>query len=139
MAQNGPILLIDDDEDDLEILSTILKSEGIQNEVIFFDNGLDALIYLRSMSEKAFLILSDINMPKMNGIELQAAITKDPIVKEKSIPFVFFTTSASEQAVQQAYKTSVQGVFEKGQTFQEVGRKLRIIIEYWKECKHPNS
>jgi CheY-like chemotaxis protein len=139
MAHDGPIILIDDDEDDLLILETILKSEGIPNEVKFFTTGKDALNFLKSMNEKAFLILSDINMPKMNGMELQAAINEDPVLKEKSIPFVFFTTSATEHAIQQAYKSSVQGFFEKGNTFQEVGRKLRTIVEYWKECRHPNS
>jgi CheY-like chemotaxis protein len=138
MTCDGPIILIDDDDDDLMILKTVLKKEGITNKLKIFTNGLDAFSFLKSMTEKAFLILCDINMPKMSGLELRDAINEDSVLKEKSIPFVFFTTSAAEHSVQHAYKTSVQGFFEKGVTFEEVGRQLRTIVEYWKMCKHPN-
>ena len=134
---DGPIILIDDDYDDLTILTTVLKQEGITNSVKIFTNGSDALEFLQTMTEKAFIILCDINMPKMNGMELQAAISADARLKEKSIPFVFFTTSATPLAIQQAYKSSVQGFFEKGDTMEKLVRRMRIIIDYWKECKHP--
>lgn len=139
MAHDGPIILIDDDDDDLMILKAFLIKEGITNELKVFSNGLDALHFLRSMDEKAFLILSDINMPKMTGLQLRDAINEDPVLKEKSIPFVFFSTSAEEGAIQLAYKMSVQGFFQKGSTINEIGRQLRSIIDYWKQCKHPNN
>jgi CheY-like chemotaxis protein len=139
MSYDGPILLIDDDEDDIDLVSEVLRQEGVHNDLHHFKNGLEAIEFLLSSPRRPFLILADINMPKMGGIEMRRAISENPVLKSKSIPFVFFTTTATEQTVLQAYEMDVQGFFEKANTIKETARRLRNIVEYWKDCRHPNQ
>lgn len=97
------------------------------------------LQFLRTTHEKPFLILCDINMPVMNGLELRRKIDEDDFLRRKSIPFVFFTTYAVPQEVSQAYELTVQGFFEKGNNLKQLTDTLRLILEYWTVCRHPNS
>jgi CheY-like chemotaxis protein len=72
MNKNGPILVIEDDEDDKEIILEVFKTLDYGNEIIFFYDGNEALEYLNNNPDlKPFLILSDINMPKLNGFALR--------------------------------------------------------------------
>ena len=139
MAYDGPILLIDDDDDDLDIVTAVLRKEGVHNDLHHFKDGLQAIEFLLSTTVRPFLILADINMPKMGGIEMRKAISENPLLKSKSIPFVFFTTTATESTVLQAYDMDVQGFFEKGKSMEEMTRRLKNIVEYWKDCRHPNN
>lgn len=139
MSQSGPIVLIDDDEDDYELFTMVMEKEGIQNKLIHFTNGAKALEYLQTTTDSPFLILSDMNMPKMGGIELRQAIEKDERLRRKSVPFIFFTTSGAELAVRRAYDLSVQGFFVKRDTVDALIRQVRLIFDYWQECYHPNN
>ncbi|MEO7523190.1 MAG: response regulator [Ferruginibacter sp.] len=79
MNKRGPILIIEDDRDDQEILIEIFKELNYENEVIFFDEGEKALEYLIATMIKPFIIFSDINMPKLNGLELRLKIKENQI------------------------------------------------------------
>lgn len=135
----GPIIFLDDDIDDHFIFSEICKKMGIGNRLKFFRSGEDLLHYLRVTEERPFIIFSDINMPQMSGIVLRRHINDDPHLREKSIPFVFFSTAASPEQIREAYKLTVQGFFLKETTFEELEVTLRMILGYWKKCKHPNA
>lgn len=137
--KNGAILLIDDDKDECELIKDALTHEGIENELICFSNGQEALHYLKAAEAPPFLILSDINMPQMGGLELRKQINEDEELKRKSIPFIFLTTSAGASAVKEAYEMSVQGFFEKPHTMREIRNLLKEVCHYWQRCKHPNS
>ncbi|MEO7524045.1 MAG: response regulator, partial [Ferruginibacter sp.] len=71
------ILLVDDDDDDCEIIQKGFAKNGIANEFRCFPNGLEALQFLKNTSSQIFLILSDVNMPLMNGLEFKKAINND--------------------------------------------------------------
>jgi CheY-like chemotaxis protein len=105
MAKNGLILLIDDDRDEQENLQDAWQKLGIENELICFSNGTTALAYLQSTDVIPLFILSDINMPGMNGTELHRLITEDRAASEKSIPFIFLTTATGTLAIKQAYES----------------------------------
>ena len=138
MNKEGAIIVIEDDSDDQQILAEIFISLKYQNEIIFFDNGDDALDYLIDTNNKPFLILSDINMPKLNGMELLEKIHNNEDLRVKCIPYLFFTTAASQDAVIDAYSKSVQGFFVKPHSFAELERTIKRIVEYWQECESPN-
>lgn len=97
------------------------------------------LDYLRTTVEKPFIIFCDINMPMMSGLQLRQVIYNDEFLRQKSIPFVFFTTAASEEQVREAYNLTVQGFFLKPPSFEEIRKLFRLIIEYWDMCRHPNA
>ena len=75
----------------------------------------------------------------MNGIDLRKEINEDPALREKSIPFVFFSTAASPDQIRKAYDLTVQGFFIKQPTFAETEDTLKCILTYWSKCKHPNK
>ena len=75
----------------------------------------------------------------MNGLELRRRINADEKLRQKSIPFVFLTTGATHHYVQEAYNLMVQGFFKKENNFRQIQNTIRMIIEYWLICRHPNS
>jgi CheY-like chemotaxis protein len=135
----GQIIIIEDDEDDQEVYVECLKAIGIPNEICFFDNAKDALDYLLNTEEQPFIILSDINMPGMSGLELKKQIQDDPYLCTKGIPFVFISTNASSVSVRHAHALSVQGYFEKPTSIEAIKLMFRTLFDYWKMCKHINN
>ena len=139
MNKDGPIIVIEDDMDDQEILHEIFQNLGYTNKISYFIDGNEALDYLNQTDVQPFLILSDINMPKLNGFELRNKVFNNIQLQEKCIPYLFFTTGANKKAVSEAYAISVQGFFLKPSTIPLFQETVRKIIEYWKECIAPSS
>ena len=139
MSVKGPILSIEDDVDDQYLIRQVIRDLGVSNDLVFFSNGHEALAYLRTMVEQPFLILCDINMPLMDGIELREQICANETLERKSIPFVFLTTAADKKMVRDAYDATVQGFFQKATTYDGLRQQLQLIITYWSACLHPNS
>jgi len=131
-------VLIEDDIDDQEFITDALKSLGVQNEIKTFEDSQKALDFLKATSHQPFIIISDVNMPVMNGLQLKHTIEEDEYLKSKSIPFVFLSTSAEPKAVKEAFKMSVQGFFVKENTYEGIRLQLKQIIEYWSSSRHPN-
>lgn len=139
MNKNGPVIIIEDDLDDQEILNEIFQKLGHPNKVVFFADGQSALDYLNQPATLPFLILSDINLPKLNGFELRTKLKTDAGLAVKCIPYLFFSTSLNQQAVIDAYSMSVQGFFVKQTTIMELEKTISVIMEYWKRCAAPNN
>ena len=138
MNKNGPIIVIEDDSDDQEILKEVFKILDYENEVIYFADGEKALEYLLSMSIKPFLILSDINMPRLNGMELREKIYNNDQLNLRCIPYLFLTTAAEQPLVVKAYSQSVQGFFVKPSSLKGIQKLISSIMCYWKECHSPD-
>lgn len=139
MNKTGPIIVIEDDIDDQEIMEAIFDKLGYANKIIYFTDGHKALDYLNNTEVQPFLILSDVNMPKINGFELRNKIFTNEQLQTKCIPYLFFTTSADKKSVVDAYAMSVQGFFMKPSSLQGFENSIRKIIEYWKECIAPSQ
>lgn len=139
MYSQEPILIIDDDLDDHAIFKEIAERLQLVNELIFFRNGFDVLPFLRTTSTKPFIIICDMNMPLMGGLELRRKINEEEFLRKKSIPFVFYTTASSLRQIEEAYDLTVQGFFIKEPSFIETEKTFKLILEYWDKCKHPNS
>ena len=139
MNKTGPIIIIEDDKDDQEILMVIFEELGYINETVFFTDGNEALAYLNETHVKPFLILSDINMPKINGFELRIKVFTNEQLQTKCIPYLFFTTGATRKSVLEAYALSVQGFFKKPGNITALKSTIKKIVEYWQECIAPNE
>lgn len=140
MAKSGPIIVIEDDPDDQNILQDILKELKIDNKLIFFTKTIDAFHFLKSTTEAPFVIFSDVNLPEQTGIDFKKEIDKDEELRKKSIPFIFYSTAATQAIVNEAYtEMTIQGFFKKGDNYEEIKRNIKLILEYWEVCKHPNS
>jgi DNA-binding NtrC family response regulator len=138
MNKTGPIIIIEDDIDDQEILVDIFKELDYTNEVIFFGDSMKALEYLTSTDIEPFLVLSDINMPKLSGMELREKVHNNEDLRLKSIPYLFFSTSAEQKHVIDAYSRSIQGFFIKPNNYERLKKVIVKIVEYWQECESPN-
>jgi DNA-binding NarL/FixJ family response regulator len=97
------------------------------------------LDYLYSSGVSPFIILSDINLPKLNGLELREKLHTDAALSLKCIPYIFFTTALNKQAVIDAYSSSAQGFFVKPAEFIDIKETLALVIGYWKKCAAPNN
>ena len=137
--KNGPIIIIEDDADDQEMLAEIFQKLNYQNEVLFFFDGQKALDHINDTKEPPFLILSDINMPKLNGFELREKLRTDSRLSNKCIPYLFFSTALNQKSVIEAYSQSVQGFFVKQSTMAELEKTISAIMEYWRRCAAPND
>lgn len=138
MNKTGPIVVIEDDRDDQEILVEIFKNLDYKNPIIYFSDSEEALQFLIDTKIKPFLILSDINLPKLSGFELRQKVHTNEDLNLKCIPYLFFTTTSAQKAVVDAYSQSVQGFFVKGNTIEKLERTIKKIVEYWQECEAPN-
>jgi CheY-like chemotaxis protein len=136
---NGPIIIVEDDVDDRELYAECLHSIGINNKIRFFNTCMEALDYLRTTSEQPFIILSDINLPVMNGLQFKEEIQADRSLREKGIPFVFVSTNASPVFVRKAHELSVQGYFLKPTSYDIMVQMFRTLFTYWALCKHINN
>ncbi len=138
MNKGGPIIIIEDDKDDQEILAEVFTELGVKNEIIFFGEGEEALKYLTDTTVEPFIIFSDINMPKLSGMELREKVHQNEDLRIKSIPYLFFSTRAEQKHVIDAYSKSIQGFFVKPADYQEIKKTIGCIVDYWQRCVSPN-
>jgi CheY-like chemotaxis protein len=139
MSESGPIIFVEDDADDQFIYEEVCVKLGMTNRVRFFNRGETVLKYLRETTEKPLIIFCDINMPIMDGLQLRKQINNDERLRQKSIPFVFFSTAATPSQVKTAYDLTVQGFFLKGHNFGETMSTIKMVLDYWQRCYHPNA
>jgi CheY-like chemotaxis protein len=138
MNKKGAIVIVEDDTDDQEMFTEVFKELDYRNEIVFFNDGQEALTYLTAKTTEPFIVFSDINMPKLNGMELRRQIHENEDIRLKTIPYLFFTTSAEQEAVIDAYSKSIQGFFVKPSSFQDLRELIKIIVGYWQKCESPN-
>lgn len=134
---SGPIMIIDDDSDDQELLNEILKELKVPNLTRFFDSCKHALDYLLTTIETPLLIISDINLPAMTGLEFCKKIMDNESLRLKNIPFVFLTTSNDQKVIAEAYGMSIEGFFVKPTSIGELKNLMRMIIDYWTLSRRP--
>lgn len=139
MRQDNPILVLDDDIDDLELIKEAANELGIPNEFMFFKNGEELRTYLHQSSVSPFLILCDVNMTRSSGFEVRKMLVEDETVKYKSVPFIFWSNHASEKQIQFAYDLPAQGFFFKSTDFTSLCSTLQTIVAYWKLSQHPKK
>lgn len=139
MALKGPIVLVEDDAGDAEAIMQAVKEIGVSNAVITFAHAEEAYTYLTTTGDQPFFILCDIRLPVLDGLSFRDRIIKNPSLKRKSIPFIFFTGLVSQQIINTAYDMDVQGFYRKEKSFDSLKEQLLTICLYWKGSLHPNK
>ncbi len=130
MRGKRPILLVEDDKVDAMTVKRALKEIHVTNPVETAGNGEEALEYLRAhKDEEPCIILLDLNMPRMNGIEFLKAAKQDELLK--MIPVVVLTTSKEDQDKVESFKLSVAGYMIKPVDYQKFVDVMRTINIYW--------
>ncbi|MFZ5801635.1 MAG: response regulator [Candidatus Omnitrophota bacterium] len=136
MRSDQKILLVEDDEVDVMSIERALKELGVPNEVKVAANGEEALRWLMESGHALpGLILLDINMPVMNGIEFLQHLKKDP--ERKKIPVVMLTSSREEIDKHQAFTLGVAGYMVKPVDPNKYFSVMKTISVYWKTSELP--
>ena len=134
MTKGGAIIIIEDNIDDQFILTEVFRNLEYKNELIFLHDGAEALDFLCSTDIEPFIILCDINIPKIDGIALREKINAGETPKMKCIPYVLYSTAVNPDQVINAYSLSVQGFFRKEYSYKELEKTISILMQYWERC-----
>ncbi|MBW4522756.1 MAG: response regulator [Scytolyngbya sp. HA4215-MV1] len=136
------VLLVEDDEVDVMNVKRAFKKGNITNPLYVAGNGLEALIMLRGGGDRLpgvpsqrRLILLDLNMPKMGGLEFLSALRSDPALK--TIPVVVLTTSNQDKDRVEAYNFNVAGYILKPVTFANFTEVMTTLNRYWSLSEMP--
>ncbi len=125
-----PILLVEDDQVDVMTVRRALKETHVTNPVVNLENGEEALKYLHNPEcTKPCIILLDINMPIMNGIEFLRVMKQDALFKR--IPVVVLTTSDEQQDISSSFDLGVAGYMAKPVDYRKFVEVMRTINAYW--------
>ncbi len=134
------LLVVEDNEVDREALRRAFRRHGLVQPMIDVDDGIEALAVLRGERDHAvgrpYLILLDLNMPRMNGLELLAELRRDPRLKD-SIVFVL-TTSRADEDKTAAYAHHIAGYLVKSDLGRGFTGLLDLITAYCKVVELPS-
>ncbi len=137
MRNSKPILLIEDDNVDAMTVKRALKDLKVTNPLVRAANGEEALDYLRNdANEKPCVILLDLNMPKMNGIEFLKVAKADEALKR--IPAVVLTTSKDDRDKVESFDLCVAGYIVKPVDYRKFVDAIKIIDLYWTLSELPS-
>ncbi len=125
------ILLVEDNPQDVEITKRALEKGQVKNRLTVARDGQEALDILDAIKgdDPPSLILLDLNMPRLNGIEVLQVIKADPNLRR--IPVIVLTTSTREEDVVRAYDLGVNTFISKPVRFEDFMRVVMTIQEYW--------
>lgn len=138
-SNSNPIIIIDDDEDDIDLFKEGFKSLGIANEIMVFNDGNTFYDYISTTENKSFFIFCDINMNGVNGFQLKQRIFDNEEIRLKCIPFLMLSTSGAPASVMEAYSLNVQGYFIKPNSVSQIKDMSDIVVKYWSISQRPAS
>lgn len=131
------IFLVEDNADDEALMLRALKKNNIANEIIVARDGAEALDYLfgtgvfkdRNTKEQPQLILLDLKLPKIDGIEVLRRIREDE--RTKFVPVVVLTTSNEQRDILDSYRLGANSFVQKPVDFTEFSEGIRQLGNYW--------
>ncbi len=141
--QTLEIILIEDDMSDAELTIRALKKNKMVNNLVHLKDGKEALDYLFSTGEYAgripgqypYLILLDLKMPRMSGIEVLKKIKSEEVTKH--LPVVVLTSSKEHPDVKECYRLGVNSYIVKPVEFENFSKAVTQIGFYWLLLNHP--
>ena len=130
MRNSSPIMLVEDDNVDAMTVKRALKDLKVTNQLVHRPNGEDALTYLHAKNNnRPCVILLDINMPKMNGIEFLKIAKADDILRQ--IPVIVLTTSKDDRDKMESFKLSIAGYIVKPTDYKKFVEAIKTLDLYW--------
>lgn len=138
MNEKSHFLLIEDDDVDIMTMKRAFKDLKIPNPLNVVRNGEEAISFLGNENNpKPSIILLDLNMPKMTGLELLKKIKDNDMLK--AIPVIIFTTSNQEKDKVESFKLGIGGYMVKPIDYAQFVEKIKTIHLYWSLCELPTQ
>ncbi|GAA3612163.1 response regulator [Flavivirga amylovorans] len=129
MKNNLKILLIEDDMIEIMKLNRVVKSLDLKHDIVEAHNGEEALKILEKKYELPHIILLDLNMPKINGLEFLSILKKDEDLRH--IPAIILTTSNNQKDLLECYKLGIAGYVLKPLKYEDYVTKIENLLAYW--------
>lgn len=131
------ILLVEDSPDDVELAMRALRKQNLLNDVVHVEDGVEALDFMygrgryqdRDLNEQPKLILLDLKLPRLDGLEVLATIKADE--KLRHIPIVMLTSSREDPDIKQAYKLGANSYIVKPVDFEQFLAAVSDVGYYW--------
>ncbi|WP_115461082.1 response regulator [Winogradskyella aurantiaca] len=123
------ILLIEDDTIEVMKFNRVVDSLSLRHEVQISQNAEEALKYLNENDTLPDLILLDLNMPKINGLEFLKLLKND--ARLRYMPTVILTTSNNQRDLKQCYKLGIGGYLLKPLKYEDYISKIEKLLAYW--------
>jgi CheY-like chemotaxis protein len=139
VAKKLNVLLLEDDELDVLNVRRAFKKNDLEDNLFVAGDGVEGLEVMRSgtLPRERLLVLLDLNMPRMNGIEFLQELRKDPNLHRT--PVVVLTTSSDERDLVDAYELNVAGYIIKPVTFEKFVNVVATMNEYWSLVEMPSN
>jgi CheY-like chemotaxis protein len=140
-ASTATILLVDDDKVDAIAVRRSFQQLQITNPVTVALNGIEALEYLRGANGREkiaspYLILLDLNMPSMGGIEFLGELRRDPLLRHSLV--IVVTASSAEEDRVRAYDKNIAGYVMKHRAGESFLESINMLEDYWRIIEFPN-
>lgn len=130
MKNSRPILLVDDDSTDVLLFERALKRLEITSPIVRSSDGAEALEYLRnSANKRPWIVLSDLNTPKMNGLDFLQTIKADKTLKRTII--IILSGSSAEKDIDECFRRGAAGYITKPTDYEQLLNMIRTIHTYW--------
>ncbi len=134
---SGPILLVEDNEDEELLTVDALRSSGITSDVVVVRDGAEALDWLfgtgkyagRDINLGPDLVLLDLKLPKISGLEILSRVRQN--IKTQYIPIVVLSSSNREEDIVISYKSGANSYIRKAMDFSKYSEAMRCICQYW--------
>jgi CheY-like chemotaxis protein len=138
MRNSRPVLLVEDDRVDAMTVKRAMKDLNVANPLVHTLNGEEALEHLvNDYNEKPCVILLDLNMPKMNGVEFLKVIKADE--KLKTTPVVVLTTSRDTRDKFETFELNIAGYIVKPADYKKFVEAIRTVNLYWTTSELPDG
>jgi CheY-like chemotaxis protein len=129
MVKKLKILLIEDDMIEIMKLNRTISTLKLDHKIIEANNGEEALEILEKKDNLPDIILLDLNMPKINGIEFLNILKKDDVLKY--IPTIILSTSNNQKDLLECYRTGMSGYVLKPLKYEDYVKKIEVVLNYW--------
>jgi two-component system, response regulator len=137
------ILLVDDSQDDIDLTLHALRAENLANHVFIARDGEEALDFLfcsgphsqRSFENPPRLVLLDLKLPKVDGMQVLEQVKSDP--RTKTIPVVLLTSSREERDMVSGYNLGVNSYLQKPVDFEQFRKMVKLLGMYWLVTNQP--
>lgn len=129
MGRSLNILLIEDDAIEVMKFNRVLGTMDLKHNIVEANNGEEALAILKVKETIPDVIILDLNMPKINGIEFLGILKEDEHLRY--IPTVILTTSNNRKDVMECYRVGIAGYLLKPLKYEDYVDRIKRLIEYW--------
>ena len=135
MNIHGPIIIIENDADEISLLTEIISDLGYNNPIVAIQNSSSAVQAIKD-AEKPFMVLSAINLMGLSGLEVRDKILQEASLARKCTPYIFYSAHATPETREAVFSRQANGYIHDVNDYHKLGETMDIVMRYWKMSGH---